>query len=202
MVRVKAKIIERPRGGTEKQAKNRPTSTLRLFVSRFGLAVRRLPGQQRRDLGSSLLRLTFLFKSCGLWTLSCDFVPHNETLNWLVIAAHLNAGVILVVTDSVSIGIYHNLPLFSPPYPLLTILAPSLISLVVPVDAKHHVRVLVVSQPGLNQVDPQTLNQRYYSNIHCLWVDLKAWGRESAATANSKCSRWCVGWDVVPQAYC
>ena len=29
------------------------------------------------DLGSIPLRLSFLFKSCGLWTLSCDFVPHN-----------------------------------------------------------------------------------------------------------------------------
>ena len=38
------------------------------FVSQFGLAV----------------RLSFLFKNCGLWTLSCDFVPHNdETLKWL-----------------------------------------------------------------------------------------------------------------------
>ena len=33
---------------------------------------------------SNLLRLSFLFKSCGLWTLSCAFVPHNyETLKWL-----------------------------------------------------------------------------------------------------------------------
>ena len=47
-------------------------------MGRFGLAVR------RSDLGSNLLRLSFLFKSCGLWTLSCDFVPHNyETLKWL-----------------------------------------------------------------------------------------------------------------------
>ena len=30
-----------------------------------------------KDLGSIPLRLSFLFKSCGLWTLSCDFVPHN-----------------------------------------------------------------------------------------------------------------------------
>ena len=28
-------------------------------------------------LGSIPLRLSFLFKSCGLWTRSCDFVPHN-----------------------------------------------------------------------------------------------------------------------------
>ena len=26
----------------------------------------------------------FLFESCGLWTLSCDFVPHSyETVKWL-----------------------------------------------------------------------------------------------------------------------
>ena len=30
------------------------------------------------------LRLSFPFRSCGLWTLSCDFVLHNyETLKWL-----------------------------------------------------------------------------------------------------------------------
>ena len=45
--------------------------------------VNRLAGKQT-DLGSNPLRLSFLFKSCGLWTLSCDFVPHNyETLKWL-----------------------------------------------------------------------------------------------------------------------
>ena len=42
------------------------------------------PRGKQRDLGSNLLRLSFLVTSCGLWTLSCDFVPHNyETLNWL-----------------------------------------------------------------------------------------------------------------------
>ena len=46
------------------------------IVSRYGLAVRRSAGKQR-DLGSNPLRLSFLFKSCGLWTLSCEFVPHN-----------------------------------------------------------------------------------------------------------------------------
>ena len=31
-----------------------------------------------------MFRLSFLFISCGLWTLSCDFVPHScETLKWL-----------------------------------------------------------------------------------------------------------------------
>ena len=38
----------------------------------------------QRDHGSNLLRLSLLFKSCGLWTLSCDFVLHNyETLKCL-----------------------------------------------------------------------------------------------------------------------
>ena len=51
------------------------------LVSRFGLAVEAV---KQKDLGSKLLRLSFLFKRCGLWTLSCDFVPHNyKTLKWL-----------------------------------------------------------------------------------------------------------------------
>ena len=45
-------------------------------VNRFGLAVRRQADKQR-DLGSNLLRLSFRLKSCGQWTLSCDFVHHN-----------------------------------------------------------------------------------------------------------------------------
>ena len=32
---------------------------------------------KERNLGSNPLRLSFLFESCSLWTLSCDFVPHN-----------------------------------------------------------------------------------------------------------------------------
>ena len=63
-------------------------------MSRFGLV-----GKQR-DLGSNLLRLSFHFKGCGLWTLSCDFVLHNyETLKLMALmAAHLDAEAILVVT--------------------------------------------------------------------------------------------------------
>ena len=37
-------------------------------VSQFGLAVRRSAGMQK-DLGSVPFLLSFLFKSCGLWTL-------------------------------------------------------------------------------------------------------------------------------------
>ena len=52
-------------------------------LSRFGLAVRRWAGKQS-DLGSNLLQLSFLFKSCGLWTLSCDLsLTINETLKRL-----------------------------------------------------------------------------------------------------------------------
>ena len=46
----------------------------------------------RLDSASALLSLQ---KGCGLWTLSCDFVPH---IKMALIAAHLNVGVILVVT--------------------------------------------------------------------------------------------------------
>ena len=35
------------------------------------------PAGKHWDLGSNPLRLSFLFKNCGLWTLSCDFVPCN-----------------------------------------------------------------------------------------------------------------------------
>ena len=53
-----------------------------------------------------------------------------------LIAAHLNAGVILVVTEY--IYQVYNLPLPPPPYPLPPFY-PSLISRTVSVDVKHHV---------------------------------------------------------------
>ena len=46
------------------------------YHCQFGLAVRCWAGKQR-DLSSNPLWLSFLWKSCGLWTLSCDFVLHN-----------------------------------------------------------------------------------------------------------------------------
>ena len=46
-------------------------------VSRFGLVVRQPAGKQK-DYGSILLQLSSLFKSCGLWTLSCDFALHSH----------------------------------------------------------------------------------------------------------------------------
>ena len=33
------------------------------------------PSGKQKDLGPNLLRFSFIFKGCGLWTLSCDFVP-------------------------------------------------------------------------------------------------------------------------------
>ena len=60
-----------------------------------------------------------------------------------VIAAHLNAG--HSGGDSVAIGIY-SLSLSPPPYPLppLPPFSPSLLSLMVSVDVKHHVYLLTV----------------------------------------------------------
>ena len=52
-------------------------------VSRCGLAVRRQAGTQK-DLGSILFGSPFLFKNCGLWTLSCGFAHTiSETLKRL-----------------------------------------------------------------------------------------------------------------------
>ena len=52
------------------------------------------------DLGSNPASvLLSLQKGCGLWTLSCDFVAQNYwNIKLALIAAHLNAGVMLVVT--------------------------------------------------------------------------------------------------------
>ena len=50
----------------------------------------------RLDSDSALLSLQ---KGCCLWTLSRDFVPHNKwNIKMVLIAAHLNVGVILMVT--------------------------------------------------------------------------------------------------------
>ena len=113
------------------------------LLSRFGLAVKRLTGKQK-GLGSILLRLSFFFKKvvvCGqcLVTLSLTI---NETLKWLSLLPILNAGVILVVTAQRQV---YYLP---PPHtPLPNPFSPSLISLIVSVDVKHHVYLLTSPPP-------------------------------------------------------
>ena len=68
-----------------------------------------------KSFSLNLLRLSFLFRICGLWILYCDFAPHNyETSRYIISLSP------------------------PPPYPFL----PSLISLMVSVDVKHHVCLL------------------------------------------------------------
>ena len=62
-----------------------------------------------------------------------------------LIAAHLNAGIILVVTVQRQV---YNIPLPSIPYPLPPF-SPSLISLMVSVDVKHHVYLLIYRQQSI-----------------------------------------------------
>ena len=68
-------------------------------MSRFGLAVRRLKFGKQKKIGWILLGLSFLFKSCDLWTLSCDFVLHDYSdIKMALVVVQLNAEIILVVT--------------------------------------------------------------------------------------------------------
>ena len=63
----------------------------------YGFCGRKAPWKKdarQRNFGSIPLRLSFLFKSHGLLTLSCDFVSHNWwNIKMALIAEHLNAGV-------------------------------------------------------------------------------------------------------------
>ena len=53
----------------------------------------------QKGIGSNPLWLSLLFKTCGLWTLSCNFVSRKQwNIKLALIAADLNTGVILVVT--------------------------------------------------------------------------------------------------------
>ena len=47
---------------------------------------------------SIALALLSLQKGCGLWTPSCDSITSSWNIKMALIAAHLNAGIILVVT--------------------------------------------------------------------------------------------------------
>ena len=55
------------------------------------------PSGRQRDLRSNLLRLSFHFKRCGLRTL-LGLCPSQMNIKMALIAAHLNAELILVVT--------------------------------------------------------------------------------------------------------
>ena len=86
------------------------------------------------------LRLSFHFKRCGLWTLSCDFVPHNyETLKWLSSLPILMQESFWwwQCSDRYIISLFPRL--HTPPPPPLPHFSPSLISLMVSVNVKHHV---------------------------------------------------------------
>ena len=98
---------------------------------------------KQKDLGSNPLRLSFLFKSNGLWTQSCDFVPHNyETLTWLSSLPILMQKSFRWwrCSDRYMVFLSSHLRTPSPPF---TPLPPSLISLMVSVDVKHHVYLLI-----------------------------------------------------------
>ena len=72
---------------------------------------------------------------CGLWTLSCGFVPHNyETLKWL-------SSLLTLMHKSSWWWQCSDRYIISPPPPppYHTPFSPSLINLMVSVDVKHHV---------------------------------------------------------------
>ena len=97
----------------------------------------------QKDLGSNPLRLFFLFTSCGLWTLSYDFVPHNyETLKWLSSLPTLMQKSFWwgQCSNRYIISLSPHLHTPFPPF------SPSLINLVVSVDVKHGVYLLYFSR--------------------------------------------------------
>ena len=113
-----------------------PPTMAPLMVSRFGLALRHLAGM-RKDFGLIPLRLSLLFKKvvvCGhcLVTLS---ITSYWNIKMALIAAHLNAGIILMVTcsDRYIISLFTHL---HTPFPTFS---SSLINSMVSVDVEHHV---------------------------------------------------------------
>ena len=92
-----------------------------------------------RGFGLNLLRLSFLFKSCGLWTLSCESLTiiKYKTLKWLSLLPTLMQKSFWWWQCSDKYIISLSLHLHSP-------FSPSLISLMVSVDIKHHVLLLTL----------------------------------------------------------
>ena len=118
----------------------------RASVSRLGLALRLVSGRTsvwyRVGSRSSLFKKV-VFVDTVLWL----SITSYWNIKMAVIAAHLNAGIILVIGDSVAIGIS------SPSSPHLhTPSSPPLISRMISVDVKHHVYSLRASSELRNCV--------------------------------------------------
>ena len=102
--------------------------------SRLGQAVRRYAGK-RQDLSSIPLRISFLVKGCGLWTLPCDCaLTISETLKCPTSLPIVMQGSFWCWQCS-DRYIISTFPYLHTPTPF----SPSLISLTVSVDVKHHV---------------------------------------------------------------
>ena len=82
---INTKLLRSKARSTEKETQNTSFPSipaphgLPVWLNGKALLGKALLVSKRRDLGSNLLRLSFLFrqKLSGVWTLSCDFVPHN-----------------------------------------------------------------------------------------------------------------------------
>ena len=109
------------------------------------LYYRAAEARKRKDLGSILLRLSFLVKKvvvCGHWWL-CPSLP-TETLKWL-------SSLPVLMQESVwwwqcsdryiILSLFPHLHTHFPPF------SPSLTSLMVSVDVKHHVYLLRAAVP-------------------------------------------------------
>ena len=83
-------VVSSQRSGTAEQPKTGVHEPANRLKSRFGLAARRQAGKQK-NIGSIPLRLSSLFKSCGLLALSRDFVhdDYKQNIQMALITAHL-----------------------------------------------------------------------------------------------------------------
>ena len=130
-------------------------------VSRFGLPVR------QRDLGSNLLRLSFLFKKvvvCGYCLVTLTLTI-NETLQWPTSLP--------IIQESFwwwqcSDMYNYNLPLPPPPYPIPPF-SLSLISLMVFLDVKHHICLLVAACTGAAEPRPFELHVHLCAGTAARW---------------------------------
>ena len=96
----------------------------------------------------------YIQKGCGLWTLSCDCpsLP-TETLKWL-------SSLPILMQESFwwwQCSGKYNLPPSSPTSIPSSLFSPSLISLMVSVDVKHHVYLLTTSIPP-SPLSPSLIN--------------------------------------------